>query len=474
MKKAAPPHRALQLYSNAVPGLWALLFAAVFCFDALQYRLFFHSWSTALERFVLPAVLAGLCGLVTLLSLETRIAIANMLVAVIVSLYAGELFLAHRQEVFERRAAQVSGVPFDRRDKLHVIRDLRRKGVDAYPVMRAENMLLEDQHGALRPVLWAGGKPLLSFGSIPGTTVVSCNETGQWQIYEADRHGFNNPDSQWDARPVIGMVGDSFTHGSCVPSDRNMAALLRQRFGDVLNLGVGGFGPMLELAALTEYLRPLRPPLVLWVFFEGNDLTEDLPREMQSPLLHRYLEDDGFSQDLIHRSGELKTAMRSYLDGQLREAMNRVDNPHEDLARYLSLDRVRELVGVGHVQIGFNAGRLDPELAQFDEILRKADRRVVGWGGQLYLVYFPESDRYLSRVGTSVLRQAIYRGVRGITARAHIPMIDLAAAFAEDPSPDTLYAYPGAHCSARGYRLAAETIATTLASKAHLPGAPQS
>ena len=463
MEKAFQRYRALQLYSHAVPGLWGLLFAAVLYFDALQYRLFLHSWSTALERFLLPAVLAGLCFLVTRLRFDARIAIANMLAALIVSLYAGEIYLAHRLKVFQRHVAQVSGKKFDRRDKLRVTHDLRRRGIDAYPVVRAENMLLGDQHGVLRPVLYLGGKPLLPLGSIPGTTVVSCNETGQWQIYEADRHGFNNPDSQWDARPAIGMVGDSFTHGSCVPSDRNMAAVLRQHFGGVLNLGVGGFGPLLELAALTEYLRPLKPPLVLWVFFEGNDLTEDLPREMQSPLLRRYLEDDGFSQDLIHRSDELKTAMRGYLDGQLREVMNRVDDPYEDLARDLSLDRVRELIGVGHVQIGFNAGRLDSELAQFDEILRKADQRVADWGGRLDLVYLPESDRYLSKVGTSVLRQTIYRGVRRITTRAHIPMIDVAAAFAGHPSPDTLYAYPGAHYNAKGYRLAAETIARALA-----------
>ena len=52
----------------------------------------------------------------------------------------------------------------------------------------------------------------------------------------------------------------------------------------MINLGVGGFGPLLELAALTEYLTPLKPPVVLWVFFEGNDLTDDLPSENRAEL----------------------------------------------------------------------------------------------------------------------------------------------------------------------------------------------
>ena len=50
MDKEFPRYRALPLYSNAVPGVWGLLFAALFCFDAVQYRLFLRSWSTHLSR----------------------------------------------------------------------------------------------------------------------------------------------------------------------------------------------------------------------------------------------------------------------------------------------------------------------------------------------------------------------------------------------------------------------------------------
>ena len=449
--------RILRLYPNLLLGIWGLLVASIFIFNTLHYRLYFQSWSSATERFLVPVVVEGLIFLAFRLSVPTKLVIANMLVGMMAALYAGEFYLAWRLDHRQQQAAKASGGVFDGRDKL------RRAGVDAYPIIRGENLLVPDVQGQLHPVLTAHGRPLLPMASIPFTTVVVCNETGAWQIYKTDRHGFNNPDEEWDVtKPAIGIVGDSFAHGSCVPPEQNMAAVLRKRFGSAVNTGVGGFGPLFELAALREYLQPLRPRIVLWAFFVGNDLNENLPVEVLSPLLNRYLSDDNFSQDLIHRSPEIAVLLRRYLDENLTAAMNRVDNPYENLLRYVSLDRVREFVGLGPIQIGYNLSSTQEELDLFAKILQKARDRVEGWGGKFYLVYLPESDRYLSKFGNSSVRQAIYRGVKEIAEREHIPMIDVAAALAEDPSPGTFYAYPGSHFNAKGYKAAGEAIAAAL------------
>ena len=398
----------------------------------------------------------------TNISLQTRLILANSMLAIMVALYAGESYLAYRLDVVGQRTINTTNKSFDARNKLTVVKEMRANHVDAYPIIRAENLLSEDSQGTLQPLLSVNGKPLLPMASIPETVVVSCNESGQWQTYQADRHGFNNDDRQWNLSPAIGMVGDSFAHGSCVPREQNMAAFLGAQFGGVINLGVGGFGPMLELAALTEYLQTLRPPTVLWIFFEGNDLTEDLPREYRSPMLQNYLHNKDYSQDLIHRSGEVKVVLRNYMDQQLTDAMRRVDGPYENIIRYLSLDRLREAIGVGPIQIGYNFGKLDSELALFHDVLGKADQRVKSWGGRLYLVYLPESDRYFSKYGNSLIRQDIYQGVKKIAVDERIPFIDVAAAFSHDSAPTTLYAYPGAHFSPRGYHIAASTITSTL------------
>jgi lysophospholipase L1-like esterase len=456
------PTRFASLYSYSVILMWGLLVALVFGFNLLHLRLYLQSWPSVCERFLLPLLAMAAILLAVRSALGSRLMVANVLIAITAALYAEEFYIASYIDS-GRGAGQASQGEFDHRDKLSVISDLRHEGVDAYPVMRGKNMLLPDKRGDLQPILSVAGRPLLPLASLPDTMVVSCNEVGQWQIYRTDRHGFNNPDGQWDAkRPTIGMVGDSFAHGSCVPEQQNMAAVLRAHFAGVINLGVGGSGPLLELAALTEYLPPLRPPVVLWVFFEGNDLTEDLPFERRSPLLNAYLRDDDFRQGLIARDHDIAVAMRPYLDQNLIAAMNRVDDPFEDTARYLSLDRVRELVGLGPLQIGLNSGDLGDEVDLFEQVLRKARDRVRAWGGRFYLVYLPESDRYLSRFGESSVRQTIYRGVSAVARRADIPMIDVATTFSHDPSPATLYAYPGAHFNAKGYRVAAEAIREAL------------
>ena len=102
---------------------------------------------------------------------------------------------------------------------------------------------------------------------------------------------------------TVGALGDSFTIGACVPSDKNFVALIREHYLDTLNLGMLGEGPLTMLAALKEYLPLLKPKVVLWFFFEENDFIE-LLQESKTPLLTNYLEDD-FKQDLFNRQADI-------------------------------------------------------------------------------------------------------------------------------------------------------------------------
>ena len=455
--------RAVSIYTRGVFAAVALLALAILAHNALHFSAYVGHPSSVIVRFVSPLIVATLLGIAFWLPLDSRLVIANVISAAVVSLYIGEFYLAWKLDHTQQSAAARGGLTFDARTKLRVVRDLRSAGIDAYPIIRGRNLLTEDAQGQLQPLLSVGGAPLLPLTATPRTTVVSCNETGQWLVYETDRHGFNNPDAIWDGPPPqIAMIGDSFTHGSCVPREQNMASILQKRFGPTLNLGVGGDGPLLELAALTEYAEPMRPKIVLWDFCEGNDLNEDLPFELKAPILRSYLRDPRFRQDLIHKDAIISTALRSYLDRNLREAMDRVDDPKENLERYVSLDRVRSAVGLGPILIGYNGGDLGQELAVFDQVLVTARDRIRQWGGTLYLVYLPDSDRYLSRFGVGTVRQTIYHGVQDIARRHEVPMINVAVAFARQTAPETLFAYPGSHYNAAGYALAADTIAAAL------------
>src|SRR5215510_13425661 len=54
-----------------------------------------------------------------------------------------------------------------------------------------------------------------------------------------------NPRGLWAQGSVkIVALGDSFTHGYCVPDDKNFIALVRRVHPGTLNLGMAGDGPL--------------------------------------------------------------------------------------------------------------------------------------------------------------------------------------------------------------------------------------
>ena len=252
----------MSIYTRVVFAAVALFALAILVHNALHFGTYVDHLSSVIVRFIAPLIIAGLMGIAFRLSIDWRLMIANVISAAVLSLYVGEFYIAWKLDHTQQAAAARAGSAFDARTKLSVVRDLRTDGIDAYPIIRGRNLLTEDTQGHLQPLLSASGAPLLPLTATPRTTVVACNESGQWMVYETDRHGFNNPDALWDGpAPQIAMIGDSFTHGSCVSRDQNMASILQRRFGATLNLGVGGDGPLLELAALTEYAEPMRPKM---------------------------------------------------------------------------------------------------------------------------------------------------------------------------------------------------------------------
>jgi hypothetical protein len=91
-----------------------------------------------------------------------------------------------------------------------------------------------------------------------------------------DSRGFRN-DREFSRAPVV-IIGDSFAEAGLVQGDELLPTRLSESLGvGVANLGQSGYGPQQELTVLQRYGLPLQPKLVLWLFFEGNDLL-DFPR----------------------------------------------------------------------------------------------------------------------------------------------------------------------------------------------------
>jgi lysophospholipase L1-like esterase len=96
----------------------------------------------------------------------------------------------------------------------------------------------------------------------------------QWDV-KYDHNGFRNDIDLKAAGTVV--LGDSFVEEIQTPTAQLMTSLLAHLQGEVVaNLGQSGYGPQQELLVLKRYGLPLRPHTVVWMFFEGNDLWDEI------------------------------------------------------------------------------------------------------------------------------------------------------------------------------------------------------
>lgn len=88
-----------------------------------------------------------------------------------------------------------------------------------------------------------------------------------------DSTGFRNESDL--ASADIGVIGDSYIEAMDVPTAEVMTSVLAQLTGmTVANLGQSGYSARRELIVLKRYALPLRPKVIVWAFYEGNDLSE--------------------------------------------------------------------------------------------------------------------------------------------------------------------------------------------------------
>ena len=76
---------------------------------------------------------------------------------------------------------------------------------------------------------------------------INCNENGHYSIYESDRYGFNNDDKIWDKEIDYLVLGDSMVLGNCVNTNHIISSQLMDITQKILNLGMAGNGPLLNL-----------------------------------------------------------------------------------------------------------------------------------------------------------------------------------------------------------------------------------
>jgi hypothetical protein len=429
----------------------------------------------------LPLVLAAL-GLAALrLSIVWKSRIALFLFSSLVSALSVEIAIGIWRSlptiVTETQIEEMAGIAaragrgFDRRTVGKVLGDLHKSGIDAYPAAAPSALLRRQVDGTQRSKLDNGGE-LLPLGGVSNKTSVLCNEGLGYTIFDNDEHGFHNPKGLWRrGRVEVAVVGDSYVQGYCVPSENSFVAEIRKRYPVTLSVGSGGMGPLMSLAAVKEYLQFLRPKIVLWAYYEGND-ARDLKVESGSSLLMRYLA--GGYQGLIDRQPEIDRRLSAFLKGEM--AKGRLAKLGEELVEELKdleagveklesapkLSNLRDAAGLVFAQstVEHRTGpiRYIGETSDLhSRILAQAKAQIAAWGGRVYFVYLPawrpnwdahEEDREIARIVSSL----------------EIPMIDLRPAFRAHGDPLALFPFRmHNHYNIEGHRLVADEILRFIA-----------
>lgn len=445
--------------SSIIVSIVALVSLLAVSVSLLQYTRLSSS-NEALFVFIgLPLISFIVCFFTLFLSDSIKSMVIVIYVSALGGLYLfegwqGATKFNHAAESVIDKARAFGVTEIDERPKAKLVEDLRQQGQDIYSSAFPSLFLIPSgADGSVRSPLSGLRGELMPLGGIAKSRAVLCNEAGPWVIHNTDRHGFDNPDSVWDTKIQTVLLGDSFTQGMCVDEKRSFAGLLGDALPGVVNLGMGGNGPLFMLASLVEYARPLKPRDVVWFYFEGNDMN-DLTVEKRSPLLMHYL-DDKTQQNLIDRADEIRRALIAHIDSASSsgKATGEMSISWRLKAfRFLTLTETR-------IRFGLTAAQMTPpDYPLLDHVLDKANSLTTQWGGRLTLVYLPSWTSLMDGK-----RSPDWEKLNTIAKRLNLPVIDMQTVMAAQPDIKALFPLHGpGHYAEPGHRLVAETVKDAL------------
>ena len=443
-----PPQIAIK-FANLVFVLGVLFFVFLIIFSIYKiynpadYVIIKFS-NDELLKYYLKLIFIGVVGLIFFgfglrLKIDLKVNLSVMLVTTVITVYGFAIFFKETTEVAIK--AKQMGVAYDTRTKIEVLDNLTDLGIKAFP------NIFPGAHLTDNGVIY-------NIGGISNITTIFINESGYYPIIKTDEHGFNNPRGLYNENALdIVLSGDSFTEGLAVNWNENISAVLRETGYRTISIGKKNSGPLIEFAALKEYAEPLKPKIVLWVY-TSNDL-DDLIRELESPVLKKYLNKDGFSQNLISRQEEIDSVLINYVQRE------RVRERKRKIVDIIKLSKLRNLVQLVPKQKQKQKPKPTPTTI-FKEILQQSKQMVSEWGGEMYFVYLRGFG--LQSTDYTIHEDEYREIVMQTVTELDIPIIDIQnEVFKTHPDPLSLFPFRGNyHYNAKGYRLVAEAIRKQL------------
>jgi len=273
--------------------------------------------------------------------------------------------------------------------------------------------------------------------------------------FRLDSKGFRNPEP-WPDRVDMVVLGDSMAFGYGADDGADWVSALRRRLPRVaiVNLGLIGSGPLQQERIYERYASRLRPPLVLWCLFAGNDFDDDRAfarwLEQGAPGSYRRFRGQG---DRWLDDSLLGLAQRTYLFWFATDLAKTL--ARRSRGRTVLLENGERLQLVLPRPAGLDPSDLDRTFGAVERVRA----RVENDGGRLFVLLMPTKEEvYLPLTGESAASPtaALARKL----AEAGVPALDLGAALRERASPSgpALYFAIDGHPNPKGQAIIAEAV----------------
>ena len=370
--------KIVDLLSLSILIGFSLLFLAIFVYAFYRSNFLPDNLSDRYDKYYFISIL-GMLFFAMLFFLNKKIQrwINFSLLSFLVCIFSLEIILdtvelprgLHKEKIL---AAKNNNVEFDHRMGFSVLSDLKSKGLDIVSGIYPQAFNLTNG---------IPNKNIFPLSGISNKKTLHCNETGQWKYHHSDRYGFSNLNKYWDKKEIDYLIlGDQFSQGACVDQDKNISSYLKEiTKKNVLNLSLVGNGPLLKLATLKEYGIKVKPKRVLWFYYEGNDLVDELHREKQSQILLSYLKTN-FTQNLFKRLKEIDIELIEF--SKIDELLWKT--------KIYRLYNIRSLLSFDKEDIEYKVV-IDP---LYKLILSEAKKTVGSWNGKIEFIYIPQFERY--------------------------------------------------------------------------------
>ena len=391
-----------------------------------------------------------------------------ILFSIVASAYSLEIYLTYNKKElnpiedlqFRKQQALKSGKEFDTRTKFEVFKSLEKDGLKVSPTIPPNNVLNKKEFQKLNHQIFV-------LSNISNTYNVFCNESGKRIIYFSDRYGFRNNDKIWDQNIDIVVSGDSIVQGACVDNADVTAEILAELSNKkVLNLGIQGYGPLMQLASLKEYAKYKKPKTVLWYYFEANDLP-NMIEEQKNRTLIKY-KDENFNQDLIFKHNKIDIQLKEIVKQFRKNNRNNIiiKDDHKKIVHIIKLQNLRNSLNIylpnnkSLVKYRFYPNNL---IDDYFNILLQSKKLVEGWGGELIFVYHPDISRYFGFNSFNYRERQYSKFLRELK-KNKIKVIDFKSDLYDklEDVRDIYHFGLHGHPNELGYRLSAEVINQNL------------